>query len=225
MNNMKKLKTHGEYPEVVYRTFDEKEYAEEFVNFGKFRLGHLRTYKDTEDLSRKDVTEGVADFHVSDNVTSVSLDEDANVESINTKPGLIRTRSELGNPVYLLCTSMSGVEMEHISNEFGKYIVKINNPRKLAEDITSFLETMPHKFAGGIEGQTIKYNKGHIFAKDMGNIERTRLSYSQKPEKFSKDNEFRFIAIIMDRPSSRYNEDYLYINIGKRLEYTEIIKL
>ena len=53
MNNMKKLKTHGEYPEVVYRTFDEKEYAEEFVNFGKFRLGHLRTYKDTEDLVAK----------------------------------------------------------------------------------------------------------------------------------------------------------------------------
>ena len=57
------------------------------------------------------------------------------------------------------------------------------------------------------------------------NIEGARLSYSQKPEKFTKDNEFRFIAIIMGRPGSRYNEDYLYINIGKRLEYTEIIKL
>ena len=115
--------------------------------------------------------------------------------------------------------------MGHISNEFGKYIVRISNPRKLAEDITSFLENMPHKFAGGIEGLTVKYNKGHIFDKDMGNIERTALSYSQKPEKFSPDNEFRFVSIIMDRPSIQYNEDYLYINIGNKLEYAEIIEL
>lgn len=203
----KKLKVHGDYPHCVYRAFDKKDDAEKFINEGRFVLGNLKKYKNIEDSSRKDETEGEAVFQ---------------------RPGIdTSTHCELVNPRFILCTSLPDVDLAHMVEKFGKYIVKIDNPKQLARDITSYLETLPLKFAGGIKGHRVKYNKGHKFDKEIDGVKMVTLSCSQKPDRFEKDCEFRFVAIVKGSPSDHlfdlYDEEILEINLNKKLTYAKLI--
>jgi hypothetical protein len=219
----KGLKAHGEYPEYIYRAFTKRKYAEEFVDEGKFVLGNLKRYKQIEDSSRQDKTEGIAEFQRPGVVQSVFFSKSCEEEHIVESVGHIRTYSELGNPKFILCTSLPGIELKHMEKNFGKYIVRINNPKQLAFDITSYLESLPHKFAGGVEGCYVKYDKGNKVERKIDNNEIIKLSYSQKPEIYKEDCEFRFVAIVMGNPSTRLNARTLEINLCKRLVYAKLV--
>ncbi len=45
---MEPLEAHGEYPETVYRVFDDIKYAKAFIN-GSLRFSRLQNYKHIED--------------------------------------------------------------------------------------------------------------------------------------------------------------------------------
>ena len=222
----KKLKVHGDYPSCVYRAFDKKEYAEKFINEGRFVLGNLKKYKNMEDSLRKDKTEGEAVFRHPGIVTKVFFSKTSDESYAVENPGYVETHYELDNPKFVLCTSLPGVDLAHMAEKFGKYIVEIDNPRQLATDITSYLETLPHKFVGGIEGCYVKYNKEHIFNNEIEGVKAVTLSYSQKPDSFKKDCEFRFVAIVKGIPSKgyEYNEERLEINLNKKLTYAKLIE-
>jgi hypothetical protein len=49
----------GEFPKFCYKAFENKEYAEDFMNRGTFRMGCQLSYRKTEDELRCDPTEGI----------------------------------------------------------------------------------------------------------------------------------------------------------------------
>ena len=221
--NKKKLLAHGVYPSYVYKAFNEREYLEWFIDEGKFRLGNLRTYKSIEDLARRDNDEGTAVYRRPGMVTSVAFSKDNDDTFVTEAPGHINTHTELGNPKFVFCTSLPNVNLQYMKERFGKYIVKITEPKTFAQDISQYLYSIPTRFAGGIEGIEIQYNRNEIIEKELDNKDRVTLSYSQKSFEFKDETEFRFVALVLGTPSKRYNEDYLDINIGKRLQYVDIV--
>jgi hypothetical protein len=81
---------------------------------------------------------------------------------------------------------------------FGKFIVRIDDPAKLAEDIHDYYVNKGVRVL--IEGCRVVYNKGQEVDRMLTANERLDLAYKQKPERFSPDCEFRFVAIKFGEP-------------------------
>jgi len=167
-------KVCGEFPKFCYRAFDREEYAKQFIENGIFRLNCLRYCKNMEG-KRRDPTEGRAHTLEPDilSVGYVSTKNPAE-ETIWTKEeGLQEYHPELNNPIFCFCTSLPDVNLDHMKNNFGRYIVKINNPRELAEDINKYFIGKRQKFL--IRGCGVVYNKGEKLDKKLTANERFDL--------------------------------------------------
>lgn len=192
---MKSLEAHGDYPQTVYRVFDDIKYAKAFIN-GTIRFSLLQKYKCIEDKLRRDITEGEA--HVVHN-------------------GLNYHCSFASNSFYILCFHRTLEAAKQ--SKFGEFIVEITNPQQLATEITKWLETRSYKHFGGIEGVNVKYSHGKEVDSKPTAIELAKLTYSQKPSFFSDENEFRFVFI---RESCK--DDYEFIKLGKVQKFCKIIE-
>lgn len=165
------MHTHGEFPDILYRSFERLEYAQSFCS-GQIRFGSVIGYRKIEDEKRRDETEGTGHFLVS---------------------GVDSKFQFASNQPYALCCHLSlesALETKH-----GKYIVEINKPIWLAEELTRVIRLSDAKYIGGVEGVLVSYNKDRPLAEKPGSYEISRLAYSQKPEKFAREGEFRFIFI------------------------------
>lgn len=194
MGKIKSLQAHGCYPKTVYRVFDKLEYATDFLN-GRFRFSRIQNYKNIEDALRRDDSEG--ESHVVYN-------------------GLSHHSSFASNLVYILCFHKTLKAARQ--SKFGKIIVKIKNPKKLAAKITAWLEEQPYQYIGGIEGINIEYTYGQEVDTKPESTERARLIYAQKPSYFSDENEFRFVFI---RESCE--DDHIFIDINGANELCSIL--
>ncbi len=181
---MENLDIHGNYPEIVYRVFDNIEYANDFIK-GIIRFSLLQNYKSTDDTKRKDITEGEA--HVIHNGRSCHS-------------------SFASNRFYVLCCHRSLEAAQQ--SKFGKFIVEITNPKQLAEQMTKWLAKQEFKHFGGIEGVNIEYTHGEKVYNKATSIELARLTYSHKPDSFSDENEFRFVFI-----RKACQDNYVFIKI------------
>ncbi len=165
------LEAHGEFPEVVYRVYDSLEYAEKFIA-GNCRFGNIKYYKTIEDEDRRDVTEGEAQV------------------SFN---GVMRHSSFCTTSFFIL--SFYRTIESALASKKGEYIVEVTSPRYLAEKISTSLEQLEYKFFGGVEGVNIEYTYADKKIIKPNSIELARLTYAQKPIKFSNDEEFRLVII------------------------------
>ncbi len=188
------LEAHGNFPQTIYRVFDDIKYADAFIN-RSIRFSRLQNYKYIEDVLRNDDSEG--ESHV--------IHNRSNYHS-----------SFASNVFYILCFHRT-LEAAKQSN-FGKFIVEINNPRKLAIELTKWLEKQPYKHFGGIEGVNIEYSYGEEVDIKPTAFERSKLTYSQKPNSYRNEDEFRFVFI---RKSC--NEPYIFIDIDKAEELCKMI--
>ena len=122
-----------------------------------------------------------------------------------------------------------------MSEAFGKYIVRINNPRRLAEDINNYFISRGEKFL--IEGFKVVYNKGRKQERELTVNERLDLSYKQKPESFKPDREFRIVAIKFRKSSEQPCElrckylsgqfepcKFIIVDLNKPLNYLSPVK-
>lgn len=82
-----------------------------------------------------------------------------------------------------------------LTSNHGSFIVEINDPRYLAEELTRSLRSLRSRHIGGIEGVMISYDKGEEVTERPTSPQIPRLTYAQKPACFSGENEFRFIFI------------------------------
>jgi hypothetical protein len=57
----------------------------------------------------------------------------------------------------------------------------------------------------------------------LSNIASTRLSYTQKPASFTREQEFRFVVTAMGLPSRRFKASYLTVDLGRALDYVRVI--
>ena len=191
---MELLEAHGDYPNTVYRVFDDIQYAEDFIN-GSIRFSRLQNYKHIEDELRRDNTEGEA--HV-------------------IHDGLHHHSSFASNSFYILCFHRTLEAAQQ--SKFGKFIVEITNPRQLAIEITKWLDKQPYKHFGGIEGVNVEYSHGEEVDIEPTTIELARLTYSQKPIFFSDEDEFRLIFI---RESCK--DDHVFVEIGGTTEFCNMV--
>ena len=191
---VKTLEAHGDYPQTVYRVFNDIEYAKDFIN-GTIRFNLLHNYRHIEDERRRDITEGEA--HVVHN-------------------GLNHRSSFASNSFYILCCHKTLESAKE--SKFGKFIVEITNPQQLATEITKWLEKQSYKHYGGIEGVNVEYSHGEETDIKPTGIELARLTYAQKPNLFSDENEFRFVFI---RESCK--DDYVFIELNEAQQFCKII--
>ena len=227
-------KVCGEFPEYCYRAFECKEHAESFMNKGVFRMGCQLSYKAIENERLRDATEGSVSIRVPGIVTSYGFSQDRAEEPICLqKMGHREESGGSGNPRFCFCTSLPDVDHNHMKT-LGKYIVKINDPRKLAEDINNyFANNEKGKFS--IEGMDIVYNKGQESDRQLTNNEKADLAYKQKPECFSPNCEFRIVAIKLGELckeeckylSGQFEQvepdcKFIEVNLEKPLDYTQL---
>jgi len=229
----------GEFPEFCYRAFECKEYARQFIDSGRFRMGCLLSYRESEDKSRRDPTEGRG-HTVEPGIVTVGLFSPNPAQ----KPIWMREQGyqehhilEAGNAKFCFCTCLPEARPAHIVTAFGKYIIKISDPRQLAEDINDYFFSKGQGFL--IVGCEVVYNKGQKLARVLGDNERLDLAYKQKPfEEFHRDCEFRIVAINLGQGcpdeckyvsgQSQQVEprcSFIELNLGKRLDYASFANL
>lgn len=216
------LKAHGRYPRFVYRAFRERLFADEFAHHGRFRLANLRVYAAIEDPSRRDRSEGQGQFQRLGTVTTVDFVPGSDESFVSQAPGYVHAHTELLNPTFILSCALPGVDLSNLRSRFGVWVVRIDDPRRLAQELAGYLGQLADRFAG-VEGCVVHYNKGGRVRPALSNIAQTRLSYSQKPATFSPDKEFRFVTHAMGSPRSRFNHDYLSVDLGRSLDYVNVI--
>jgi len=189
-----KLTLLGNYPDMVFRVFTEREHAQQFID-GDIRFGNIHYYKKIECAKRRDNTEG--ESHI--------------VYEGVSKHGMFAT-----NSIYILCCHKSLASVEKC--KLGSHVVKIADPKAFAKDITSALEESRDKYFGGIEGCCVEYSKGMVASASLSGYEIVRLAYCQKPLNFSHEDEFRFVAISKDSA-----DDFLSIQLNEPMKYCKII--
>lgn len=204
---------------------------------GTFRLGCRYYYRNMEDKSRRDPTEGTGYTREPGIVTSIWFPPNRHEKPVRREEmGYQEHESECTNPIFLFCTSLPDVNLSHLRDNFGQYIVKINDPRRFALDISA------HFDGGGqnvlIEGYPVVYNKGQELDRKLADNERLDLSYRQKPfDKYHYDCEFRIAAIRLGNLCKEECEflggqferiesecRFIEVNLGKQLNYAQLYK-
>jgi hypothetical protein len=184
------MKVFGEFEDCAFRSFPEKERAEQFVA-GEITFRSIYHYRTIEDEKRRDRKEGNA--HV--------------VVNARSKFAMFAT-----NSIYIV--SCHRTLQSAKQSLFGRFIVEIRNPRRLAEEITKQLHQLPIKSFGGVEGVIVEYTKGGAWKREPTSVDMARLAYAQKPPEFSKENEFRFVLIC-----NASAHDSLTVRMGRKLDY------
>lgn len=232
MNKEHTKKICGEFPEFCYRAFNREEYAKQFLDNGSFRLGCRYNYRDIENKARQDPTEGRGYTKEPGIVTTLWVSPNPTEKTIWTREqGYQEYNIDLGNAVFLFCTSSPPVNLGHMRKNFGEYIVKIGEPQKLAGDIYDYFVSTGHKFI--ISGCKVVYNKGQKLDRELEKNERLDYSFKQKPESFKPDCEFRIVAIKLEgqcKHECKYLDgelllecQYIEVKINKRLGYAHLI--
>jgi hypothetical protein len=132
-------------PNPLLRFFKKVDHARSFIG-GEIRFGLLDIYKTIED-GRRDAMEGVAKFSWS------GLPNPAHYEgsSLNIR--------------FILCTSHPEAERSVLTERFGSYIVRINEPIALLDRIN--VAWCEHPWASGPCGiAPVVYNKGELLERN-----------------------------------------------------------
>ena len=231
-------KVCGEFPEFCYKAFEHEDHTKQFIDSGTFRLNCLGYCRNMEDESRRDSTEGYGLTKEPGIVTVGCVSPNPAEKTIWTKEkGFQEHHSEYGNAIFCLCMSLPDVNLVYMSDRFkSKYIVKINEPMTLAEEIADYLYSRGERFL--IVGCRVVYNKGQQLEKKLTDNERLDMSYKQKPERFSPDCEFRIVAIKFGEPCKeecKYLDGqfeqvepeckFIEVNLGRQLDYLRFVTI
>lgn len=213
----------GEFPSPLYKGFKKEEDARLFLKQGSFIMRRLCYYHKIEDSKRKDRGEGEGRVVIHRNRPVLQID-------INSGKTLSETNEfgpvEFGvasiNPRYIYCLSGPKVDVKYLADQYGGYVVCLNQPNKLVNDVTSYLES-------NISGQMwlecvqVRYDKGQTISKlpEVGSHERVSMSYGQKDPKFERDCEYRLVLTLPFIGNSPPLE--IRVELHKRLKYAEMV--
>jgi hypothetical protein len=189
-------------PNSLLRDFGEPQYVERFIARGEFRLGKLQLYRNTEVKNRADLTEGFGYYR----------DENG-----------IHENFEFGGHIYLLSLATLKVDIDYLKNKMGGSVVCINSVEQFMLDIHEYLMSNGYPIFGSVKGRFVQYNKGGVISDELDEMDRAILSIAQKPEYYSQESEYRLFVIINHRRCTKPLHDYIDINLGKKLDYAELI--
>lgn len=217
-----RFQTFGDYSPVLYRAFDKLEYAKAFVERGVVRFGLVTYYCEIEDTLRADRSEGSGSIIAAGTVTRVAMTRNGTVTRHWDEPGPVHHSVTFANGVYVLSLSRPpDGDLSILREKFGKYIVQIDEPRLLGQDLTDALYNGVADTAGVIECVRVLYNKGSNIDTPLDQDTRLRLAYGQKPIEFAPEHEYRLV-LISQRPDSEA-ERHLEVNLSRPLTYARIV--
>ncbi|HHI4957673.1 TPA: hypothetical protein ACP5S6_004612 [Vibrio parahaemolyticus] len=176
-----------ELPKILYKAFNKRAYAESFLD-GNVRMCTLEAYKNMENNPRQDKSEGQAQY---------TIPNTGPRQSIRLESGLVITESEDVRIVHQSRTDQHFIycfsnpksnKLENLPTKFGKYIVKINNPKKFVKDLKrSIKQIESYKInPPTLEHGDVSYTKYLALSKRDKS-----LAWRQKPESYSDEMEFR----------------------------------
>lgn len=222
----RKSRVCGEFPKVLYRFFDEEQYAIQFAKEGKLRAKLISEYRRIESSVRRDETEGSGYYLMKGPVTSLRIAQDMGVapEAI-TEDGIQQHHSSFGNSVFLVCCSEVSVDVDLMRGRFGFYTVRMDSPVTLAIDLDYALNGEEGFGRFLVEGALVEYNKGLLVDDGRKAENLTDLAFRQKPALFADEKEFRFCLVGLEEERlEQLNKDkYLDIDLGGKLRYVELL--
>lgn len=179
-------------PSTLLRFFRAREHAHQFIA-GQIRFGLLTYYRKVED-ARQDDQEGRVSFYWNVKAPQIVLD---------VKTGLVVGRGESDknihysgaslNPRFILSTCHPGVGKETLTKKFGRFVVRINDPLLLLQRIKLEWQKHPWALHDSAFLAPVTYNKDGIVEADPYLIAPPHYSYSQKPQSFEGEREFRYV--------------------------------
>jgi hypothetical protein len=158
-------------PNGLLRAFKEKEYALAFIG-GAARVGLLTGYRAAE-AARKDETEGIVRG-------AWKLENSVYCE-----------RSSINN-YYILSTAHPETDRHVLTERFGPYVVRIDDPLELLKRIETAWQGHPLA-SGRCVIERVMYDKDESLDATPGLLPPHWYSYSQKPKSFKEDREFRYV--------------------------------
>jgi hypothetical protein len=179
-------------PSTLLRFFGEREHAHQFIA-GQIRFGLLTDYRKVED-ARQDDQEGRVSFYWNVKAPQIVLD---------VQTGLVVGRGESDqnihysgfslNPRFILSTCHPDVDRERLTQKFGRFVVRINDPSLLLQRIKLEWQKHPWALDDSAFLAPVTYNKDGIVEADPYLIAPPHYSYSQKPQSFEEEREFRYV--------------------------------
>ena len=91
---------------------------------------------------------------------------------------------------YVVCTAHPEASVSHLT-QYGRFMVRINNPLALLERIKVAWEGYDH--ANGAFVAPVIYTKDELRDPDPLFLSPPELVYSQKPRSYEKDREYRYL--------------------------------
>lgn len=205
-------------PSKLYRFFDKKEYAEDFVN-GKLRVSTLETCRNHENKAQGDAQEGymfnyIREIHSSHPRFQV-ISNKSGICMIGSDNCVIKnsTYKECIEDAYLLCTTTQ-CRPEDFTDDFGDYCVEITDPLKMMEMITQTLHRTSK--VTHCQYREIKYRSRAFQQEEIIDIPMEFL----KPDTdiYMSQNEFRYVWYTDVSPIMPIN-----IECGSFSEFCKII--
>lgn len=189
-------------PLIIYRAFDQRCYADDFVKKGIIRLGNLKHYRTIEDTTRQDETEGFASYKFLDSTLY----------------------AHNGNPIYILSCSTSEVDLYFLQRKMGSYVVQINDIEQLKHDILEGIKAMQLKPLGDlIRSDKVSYDKYQPREQKLSSTENHELAMFQKPPCFKNECEYRIASIFDYRIPQVLLSSHIVISLNKRLDYARLL--
>jgi hypothetical protein len=211
-------------PSVLYRVFNEEKWAFAFIERGSMRLKSVPYFARLEDNIRADPGEGTSLYQIRGTVIKATLSENNKIADIDSELGLINYRGILTDPIYIYCFSYPpNGDVSLLPRKFGNFVVRIDDPKQLIQDIKDFLEYKQIDLASPlIEYLPIVYNEGSLFSQEPDILTQFQLLYTQKSASFSDQYEYR-LAILKARQTDNKYDNIFDIELGKRLTYATLL--
>ena len=204
----------------LFKAFQCEEHARSFIE-GKIRFSTLAYYKNIEDDSRVDRTEGYGELKRD----GEELVVDRAREVIHSTSGVENLHvSAMENDRFICCfSSPEDEKIESLPMKFGEYYVLVKQPDKLFEDIKKAINNDPglQQNPPCLEVSPIRYDKGDYVGNLSDKAEIQMLAWMQKPKKYFEEQEFRFQFWFSFSQLIGSPEHYT-LDLGGSLGYCEI---
>src|SRR5687768_11665092 len=117
-------------PSSLIRVFRRREHARSFIE-RQLRFGLLEHYRAAED-ARKDEEEGRASFYWNQKARAVTIDLNMNqIVAVAESQQNIHCSGSSINPHFILSTSHPDASKRVLTEKFGQFVVRINEPMAL----------------------------------------------------------------------------------------------
>ena len=166
------------------------------------RLGSLKGYQEIEDECRADEREGIASWTGSRGIRGGGIEI---------------------YPVYLLCASGPSVDLSYLREKYGKWVVRIKSPIRLREQLSIATPVNTNmELWKTVELEKVSYTIDEPITWMTHDAPKAfKLSYTQKPQRYQADCEYRYV--IRAKAAGGSAPRYLDYDLGGPVSYVEVL--